>query len=140
MKNLLLPEPQKTEHEVIIAEIETADKAKKGPTEFSKWSRVKSHVKRNKEKYIAGAVIVTAAIAAAVIIKSQNDKISDLADENDLLHGTVDVLGGMLNEANLENVELFDRVIDAEAAAFDFQQELEGLYNNYNWMNGGRGL
>ncbi len=83
MKNLLLPEPQKTEHEVIIAEIETADKAKKGPTEFSKWSRAKLHIKRNKEKYVAGTIMVGAAIIASIVISNQDseEEYGELCDD-----------------------------------------------------------
>ncbi|MCG1001488.1 hypothetical protein LHT10_10105 [Lactococcus lactis] len=83
MKNQLLLEDPKQEHEIIIAEIENIHGLKNGSILPTKLSKVKLHVKRNKGKYIAGAIVTAVAIGVAIMIKNQHDKISDLKDDYD---------------------------------------------------------
>lgn len=127
MKNQLLLEVPKQDHEIIITENESAEKLKKDPTEFSKWSRVKLHIKRNKGKYIERALLVGASIATAVVLKNQHEKIENLKDDNDGLREE--------NAALYEdNVELRDELADAEAAAYENQQALEELMQKTKWV------
>ena len=85
MKNQLLLEAPKQDHEIIITEIEAADKLMKDTTELSKWRRVKAHIKRNKAAYIAGAIGVGTAITASLVIKNQHDQINKLENMTDLM-------------------------------------------------------
>lgn len=136
MKNQLLLEAPKQDHEIIIAEIETAEKHQKDSTKLSKWSRVKIHVKRNKGKYIAGAMIVGAAIVTAIIVKNQHDKIENLKGDNDELREENAVLYEDNVELCEENNGLRDELADAEAAAYENQQALEELIQKTLWVKG----
>lgn len=122
---LLLMAPQEPENE---------------PTKLSKWTRVKGWAKEHKKEIIATTVVVAGAIAAAVVINNQNDRINELEDENDLLGDILNITIQENERLEESSLDLLDELADAESAAFEYQQELEGLYDEYDWMNGGKGL
>ncbi|MGO2261471.1 MAG: hypothetical protein ACTH4W_06900 [Lactococcus lactis] len=134
MKNQLLLEAPKQDHEIIITKIEAANKLMKDPKDFSKWSRVKAHIKRNKGKYIARALLVGASIATAVVVKNQHDKIENLKDDNDGLREENAALYEDNVELCEENDELRDELADAEAAAYENQQAFEELSQKTKWV------
>lgn len=138
MKNQLLLEAPKQDHEIIITEIEAANKLMEDATKLSKWHRVKAHIKRNKGKYIALALLMG---STAVVVKNQHDKIENLKDDNDGLREENAALyeeNAALYEDNVElceeNDELRDELADAEAAAYENQQAFEELSEKTKWV------
>ena len=133
MKNQLLLEAPKQDHEIIITEIEAADKLMKDTTELSKWRRAKAHIKRNKAAYIAGAIGVGTAITASLVIKNQHDQINKLENMTDLM-------SEMIVEADAENEELRAENDELQTDLANSLKENDDLHNEYSWMRGGRGL
>ena len=133
MKNQLLLEAPKQDHEIIITEIEAADKLMKDTTELSKWLRVKAHIKRNKAAYIAGAIGVGTAITASLVIKNQHDQINKLENMTDLMSEMIVEADAEIEELRAENDELQTDLANS-------LKENQDLNNEYSWMRGGRGL
>lgn len=131
MKNQLLLEAPKQDHEIIITEIEAANKLMEDATKLSKWHRVKAHIKRNKGKYIALALLMG---STAVVVKNQHDKIENLKDDNDGLREENAALYEDNVELCEENDELRDELADAEAAAYENQQAFEELSQKTKWV------
>ena len=133
MKNQLLLEAPKQDHEIIITEIEAADKLMKDTTELSKWRRVKAHIKRTKAAYIAGAIGVGTAITASLVIKNQHDQINKLENMTDLMSEMIVEADAEIEELRAENDELQTDLANS-------LKENQDLNNEYSWMRGGRGL
>ncbi|MCT3125293.1 hypothetical protein [Lactococcus lactis] len=133
MKNQLLLEAPKQDHEIIITEIEAADKLMKDTTELSKWRRVKAHIKRNKAAYIAEAIGVGTAITASLVIKNQHDQINKLENMTDLMSEMIVEADAEIEELRAENDELQTDLANS-------LKENQDLNNEYSWMRGGRGL
>lgn len=131
MKNQLLLEAPKQDHEIIITEIEAANKLMEDATKLSKWHRVKAHIKCNKGKYIALSLLMG---ATAVVVKNQHDKIENLKDDNDGLREENAALYEDNVELCEENDELRDELTDAEAAAYENQQAFEELSQKTKWV------